>query len=1095
MATYYVATNGSDSRTAAQAQSISTPWLTIQKGVDALTNAGDKLEIRGGTYAPTIASSPTNGDGTYNCVIINHKNGAEGNPIVIENYNGEEVILSGVNNHGSAEKWGIKVVNSSYVAIKGIYITRVLEHVPSYPATYPAYPMGGGDVHHIYIERCTAHQCGTGFGFGGDSDYIYFKNCDAIDNCDIYPGTGGDDFGGFANGFSNNLNDGMHMFYDGCRAWLNSDDGWDCFGSHGYIYYHNCWAFENGHTSDPTGTNGWRGGLGDGQGFKVGCPTQPPVHENGQQRILVNCLAFENDQCGFDESEDYNNLDGDGNPGPWMHKTLYNCVAYNNANTGFAFYNDLGGIGIVTLKNCISYSNNQAEVAIRTNLNSQGLPGSVQNNNSWQIASLTDSDFSGLSTAAAKGARLADGSLPVLPLLHLSSTATDLIWTGTNLGSTIDFDGNSIDLTKDAVGTNRHTPPSLGAYEYGSSSSIPSLTTTAVTSITTTTAVSGGNISSDGGASVTARGVCWSTTSNPTTANSKTIDGTGIGSFTSNITGLTQGTIYHVRAYATNNVGTAYGSDIQFITSTPVVIPTVTTVGIGSITTTTFTSGGTITNTGGGTITAKGICWGTTTSPTISGSHTSDGSGSSSWASLGTGISQNITYYVRAYATNSAGTGYGNELQFVSIATVPNMTTVVVSSITATTATGGNTVVDDGGASISVRGVCWSTSINPTIANTHTSDLPGAYPNTIADNITSLTPNTLYYVRAYATNLVGTGYGNQVSFTTTASIPSVGMDQLYNVTSTTVQASGMVIDEGGSSVITKGACWSTVTNPTIADSKTVLSGSGTGMFSSTLSGLTPNTLYYVRIYATNSVGTGYSANYTITTLAEVTFCSIIKAQVKRWMCFPTFLSGHGLLYNWYAVSYNTGGASIAPTGWHIPTVEEITTLQTYLGGFSTSGGKLKESGYSHWASPNTGATNESGFTSLPSGMRSPVEGTYSSMSLETRYWVNTLISEGIASQCILYYSNENFVSGGSGPFPTGCSIRFIKDNSTVADCIDYDGNNYGGVQIGTQVWTTKNFKGAHYNNGTPIPEITDNTLWINDTLGARCYYNNDNQYA
>lgn len=96
---------------------------------------------------------------------------------------------------------------------------------------------------------------------------------------------------------------------------------------------------------------------------------------------------------------------------------------------------------------------------------------------------------------------------------------------------------------------------------------LATLTTTSVTSITSTTASSGGNISDDGGAPVTARGVCWSTSSNPTIANSKTINGSGNGSYLSNITGLTVSTPYFVRAYATNSVGTAYGNEISFQTA------------------------------------------------------------------------------------------------------------------------------------------------------------------------------------------------------------------------------------------------------------------------------------------------------------------------------------------------------------------------------------------------------------------------------------------------------------------------------------------------------------------------------------------------
>ena len=102
----------------------------------------------------------------------------------------------------------------------------------------------------------------------------------------------------------------------------------------------------------------------------------------------------------------------------------------------------------------------------------------------------------------------------------------------------------------------------------GPSATVPLLSvTTAVSAIATTSASSGGNVTSDGGATVTSRGVCWNTVSNPTIANSKTTDGTGTGAFTSNISGLTAGATYYVRAYATNSVGTAYGAEISFITT------------------------------------------------------------------------------------------------------------------------------------------------------------------------------------------------------------------------------------------------------------------------------------------------------------------------------------------------------------------------------------------------------------------------------------------------------------------------------------------------------------------------------------------------
>jgi hypothetical protein len=108
--------------------------------------------------------------------------------------------------------------------------------------------------------------------------------------------------------------------------------------------------------------------------------------------------------------------------------------------------------------------------------------------------------------------------------------------------------------------------------EESASAVAPTVTTTAISNITRTTASSGGNVTSDGGATVTARGVCWSTSSNPTTANSKTTDGSGTGSFTSSITGLSPGTTYYVRAYATNSVGTSYGANVSFKTDRRITI-------------------------------------------------------------------------------------------------------------------------------------------------------------------------------------------------------------------------------------------------------------------------------------------------------------------------------------------------------------------------------------------------------------------------------------------------------------------------------------------------------------------------------------------
>ena len=293
------------------------------------------------------------------------------------------------------------------------------------------------------------------------------------------------------------------------------------------------------------------------------------------------------------------------------------------------------------------------------------------------------------------------------------------------------------------------------------------ITTSTVTSIETTTAKCGGNITADGGASVSARGVCWSKSQNPTTADNKTTDGTGTGTFTSSLSALTASTTYYVRAYATNSAGTSYGTEVSFTTATAVSVPVLTTNVITNITQTSASGGGNITIDGGASITARGVCWSTSENPTIADSKTSDGTGKGSFISNLGSLTVNTTYYVRAYATNSAGTSYGNQVSFTTLqnsVTVPTITTTAISNIAQTTATGGGNISNDGGASVTARGICWSTSQNPLITDGKTSD--GTGTGAFISNITNLTVNTTYYVRAYATNSAGTAYGNQLSFKT-----------------------------------------------------------------------------------------------------------------------------------------------------------------------------------------------------------------------------------------------------------------------------------------------------------------------------------------
>ena len=296
---------------------------------------------------------------------------------------------------------------------------------------------------------------------------------------------------------------------------------------------------------------------------------------------------------------------------------------------------------------------------------------------------------------------------------------------------------------------------------------IPTVITNAATSITQTTAASGGNITSNGGATVTASGICYSTTANPTTASSLVSSTTLTGSFTSNLTGLTSNTTYYVRAYATNSVGTAYGTQVTF--NTLAELPTVTTTTVGNIDKTTATSGGNVTIINDAAVTARGVCWSVSVNPTITDSHTSDGASNGTFVSNITGLTAGTLYHVRAYATNSAGTAYGNDVTFTTnptVSVIPTISTTSASSITNTTATSGGNITSNGGSAVTVSGICWSTSINPTTSDNKTTD--GTLTGSFTSNITGLVYNTTYHVRAYATNSIGTAYGADVTFTTTS---------------------------------------------------------------------------------------------------------------------------------------------------------------------------------------------------------------------------------------------------------------------------------------------------------------------------------------
>lgn len=197
---------------------------------------------------------------------------------------------------------------------------------------------------------------------------------------------------------------------------------------------------------------------------------------------------------------------------------------------------------------------------------------------------------------------------------------------------------------------------------------IPVLTTAVITAITGKTATGGGNVTVTGGATVTARGICIGTSHNPAVSGTKTSDGTGPGAFVSTLANLLGNTVYYVRAYAINSAGTAYGPEVTF--TTPVDLPALTTAAVTGVTKISAVSGGDVTYNGGGTVTAKGLAWATTSNPTTSDNIIPGGTGTGPFVSELAGLTKYTTYHVRAYATNSAGTAYGNDIQFTTLSDI-----------------------------------------------------------------------------------------------------------------------------------------------------------------------------------------------------------------------------------------------------------------------------------------------------------------------------------------------------------------------------------------------------------------------------------------
>jgi uncharacterized protein (TIGR02145 family) len=356
---------------------------------------------------------------------------------------------------------------------------------------------------------------------------------------------------------------------------------------------------------------------------------------------------------------------------------------------------------------------------------------------------------------------------------------------------------------------------------------------------------------------------------------------------------------------------------------------------------------------------------------------------------------------------------------------------------------------------------------NYTLVGNSNADVTTYTDNTVSNNIP-------YTYRVYAYNNVG----NSLTYSNEFTITSIGIPVLTTLPITTISytsavSGGNISDNGGANVTTRGIVWDTNPNPTISLSTKTVNGNGNGTFNSNMSSLSPGVTYYVRAYATNSRGVGYGENISFTTtvlyangngLTDIcgnNYPSVIIGQ-QEWMkknldvckyrngdiipqvqdptqwanlttgawCYYQNSTANGTvygkLYNYYAVIDPRG---LAPLGWHIPSDSEWNILVITLGGSTIAGGKLKVTGNSHWSNPNLGATNESGYSALPGGIRNNNFSTLSNGYFTGIYnygfwWSNPSNPQG-SFNCSYNDAVAGFMDGIFSN--SGLSIRCVKD--------------------------------------------------------------------
>jgi hypothetical protein len=407
--TYYVSPTGIDSNPG----TITQPFFTLNKAWSKVV-AGDIIYMRGGTYRYNNTGSSLTG-----------KSGTSVNLISILAYHGEKPVINYNNETFSSQLVGITISDVSYLYMKGIRVTGINQ--PSSSTFQYGLILWNNVTNSTFEQMETDHIGGWGTVVGNNCNNILFLNCDSHHNADplsvdSYGGSDGFQSGSWGSGYTS-----TNITYRGCRAWNNSDDGWDLRKADGIYTLENCWSFHNGVRENGT-TKG-----GDGEGFKLGGSSS---YTTSILRTVKNCLAFY-ERSGFSPEPDVQPTNNFG-------LALYNCVAYANSGVGI----DLEYSNVAIAKNNIVYNNAQ-------NIYSWGANVTHNHNNLDIPITVTNSDFLSTDSTGVTGARQADGSLPSLSFLHLAA-GSKLIDAGVDVG--LPYTGKA---------------PDLGAFEFQSGSTKP----------------------------------------------------------------------------------------------------------------------------------------------------------------------------------------------------------------------------------------------------------------------------------------------------------------------------------------------------------------------------------------------------------------------------------------------------------------------------------------------------------------------------------------------------------------------------------------------------------------------------------------------